>query len=355
VSDLLADTAALIAVPSVSYHEAALADLVEERLRALGRLRVDRIGDNVVARTELGRPGRVVLGGHLDTVPANGNARPDLEGDILHGLGAADMKGGLAIMLALAVSEASPALDVTWVFYVAEEVARVDNGLLAIAAERPELLAGDAAILGEPTGGHIEAGCQGVLKVDVTVGGARAHSARPWTGRNAIHRLVPVLSAVADFVERQPVIDGCRYREALQTVKVSGGIAGNVVPDRATITLNHRFAPDRDELAAERALRALLDPVLDPSLGDHFEVVDSAPSAAPGLGHPLLRRLLEATGQPPRAKLGWTDVAFFVERGIPAVNYGPGDPEVAHTAGEWVSRQELETVYATLTRLLRHR
>ena len=352
--DLLADTAELVAVPSLSHHERELANLVEARLRAVPGLIVERIGDNVIARTELGRDARLVLGGHLDTVPPNGNADPSLHGDRLSGLGAADMKGGLAVMLALAASEVAPVLDVTWVFYAAEEVARADNGLLAIAALRPELLAGDAAILGEPTAGRIEAGCQGVLKATVTVGGARAHSARPWMGVNAIHRLAPILAAAASYRERRPVIDGCEYREALQAVGVTGGIAGNVVPDLATVTLNHRFAPDRDESSAELALREVIEPLLDSALGDHFVVVDSSPAAPPALAHPLLRQLVEATGAPPRAKLGWTDVAFFAERGIPAVNYGPGDPEVAHTAGEFVSRRELDEVYATLARLLRH-
>jgi succinyl-diaminopimelate desuccinylase len=351
--DLLADTAELVSIPSLSHHEGELADLVEVRLRRVPSLVVERIGHNVVARTELGRASRLVLGGHLDTVPPNGNAHPSLDGDRLHGLGAADMKGGLAVMLALAAFEVPPALDVTWVFYAAEEVARVHNGLLAIAEVRPELLEGDAAILGEPTAGRIEAGCQGVLKASVTLRGARAHSARPWTGINAIHRLTPILEAVRAYRERRPVIDGCEYREALQAVNVEGGVAANVVPDQATVMLNHRFAPDRNESSAELALRGFIEPLLDPALGDHFDVVDSSPAAPPGLGHPLLRRLVDATGAAPRAKLGWTDVAFFAERGIPAVNYGPGDPEVAHTANEWVSRRELDSVYATLTQVLR--
>jgi succinyl-diaminopimelate desuccinylase len=355
--DLLAATADLVAVPSVSHQEAALADLVEARLRACSGLDVDRIGSNVVGRAWSGRDQRVALAGHLDTVPANDNASPRFDGDTLWGLGSADMKGGLAVMLALAEELAGDApdaaglpLDVTWVFYAGEEIAREHNGLLAIAGVRPDLLAADAAILGEPTGARIEAGCQGVLKLEVALSGARAHTARPWMGRNAIHRLAPVLAAVAGYQARRPSIDGCEYREALQAVKVEGGVAGNVVPDRAVVTLNHRFAPDRSAAQAEAAVRALLAVALDD--GDEVRVLEAQPAAAPSLSHPLLGRLLAATGQPARAKLGWTDVAFFAERGIPAVNFGPGDPELAHNAGERVTRDELERAYSSLRHLL---
>jgi len=352
VTDLLAATAELVAIASVSHKERAIADHVEARLRAVPWLRTERVEDNVVARTTLGRPSRVILGGHTDTVPPNANAIARIEGDTLWGLGAADMKSGLAVMLDLATTKADPVVDVTYVFYACEEVARTHNGLSRLLRVRPDLLAGDVAILGEPTGGVVEAGCQGVLKVAVTVGGQRAHSARPWMGRNAIHRLAPLLAAVGSFEERRPVIDGCTYREALQAVHVEGGVAANVVPDRATVWLNHRFAPDRDADAARAALAALVSPALEPGLGDTIEELELAPAARPGLGHPLLRRLVEATGVPPRAKLGWTDVAFFAERGVPATNYGPGDPELAHTADERVRRAEIEQVHRTLSMLL---
>jgi succinyl-diaminopimelate desuccinylase len=350
--DRLANTAALVAIPSVSHHESALADHVESALRSRSALPVRRIGPNVVARSDFGLPTRVVLAGHLDTVPVNGNAAARVDGDTLWGLGSADMKGGLAVMLELATGVVEPAVDVTYVFYAGEEVAREHNGLIAIAAVAPELLAGDVAILGEPTGARIEAGCQGVLKVVLEVGGRRAHSARPWMGTNAIHRLASVLAVVGAYDAREPVIDGCQYREALQAVAISGGVAGNVVPDRATVTLNHRFAPDRDAAGAEAAMRQLLEPRLDPGLGDRLDVVEAQPAAPPSLSHPLLAALLHATEAPPRAKLGWTDVAFFAERGIPAVNFGPGDPELAHTAGERVERHDLDRAHAILHRLL---
>jgi succinyl-diaminopimelate desuccinylase len=348
--DLLALTAALIDVPSESHHEEALADQIEDRLRALPHLEVERVGPNLVARTRLGRPLRVVLAGHTDTVPANGNATARIEGDVLWGLGASDMKGGLAVMLALAEAVPSPSVDVTYVFYAGEEVAAVHNGLGHLMRDRPELLEGDVAILGEPTDGTIEAGCQGTLRLEVTVRGARAHTARPWMGRNAIHRLGEVLRAVSSFEERAPVIQGCQYREALQAVLVSGGVATNVVPDEATVTINRRFAPDRTEAEAEAEVRALLAPVLDD--GDEVRVVDSAPAAPPGLDHPVLKALVERHQLPVEAKLGWTDVARFAATGIPACNLGPGDPTLAHAADERVERASLDRSYAVLHAIL---
>jgi succinyl-diaminopimelate desuccinylase len=352
VTDLLAATAALVAIPSVSHHEQAMADHIERRLLAAGDLTVDRVGDNIVARTALGRASRVILAGHTDTVPVNGNATPRLDGDTLWGLGSADMKAGVAVMLELATNVRQPAVDITYVFYVCEEVAREHNGLVHLFDTRPDLMAGDVAILGEPTGGRVEAGCQGVLKLSATVRGRRAHTARPWTGENAIHRLVPVLDAIAGYQGRRPEIDGCQYREAIQAVAVSGGVAGNVVPDLATVSINHRFAPDRNATSAEAAIGELLTPALDACRGDTLVVVEWAPAAAPELRHPLLARLVEASGARPRAKLGWTDVASFAERGIPATNFGPGDPEVAHTADERVQRADVEATYGVLAAVL---
>ena len=351
MTDLLALTAELVAIPSVSRDETALADRVEAELRSSPWLEVVRVGDNLVARSA-GTGRRVVLAGHLDTVPANGNSLPRVAADTLWGLGSADMKGGLAVMLALAAEADPPSLPVTFAFYAGEEIAREHNGLLGIEAADPELLAGDVAILGEPTGAVVEAGCQGSLTVAVTVGGARAHTARPWRGINALHRLGPVLDRVAGWQERRPVIDGCEYRESLQAVRAEAGVAANVVPDAATLTLNHRFSPDRDSEQALAALLGYLTPVLDPAAGDSTALLDAAPGALPGLGEPLLAALVAVTGAPPRAKLGWTDVAFFSERGIPAANFGPGDPEVAHTAGESVTRADLDAAHRSLRAVL---
>jgi len=348
--DLLAETAALVDIPSVSHHEAAITDHLEARLRALPHLEVERIGANLVARTHLGRDRRVVLAGHTDTVPPNGNERARIDGDVLWGLGAADMKGGLAVMVALAETVPDPAVDVTWIFYAGEEVEAEHNGLGHLARDRPELLAGDLAILGEPTGGDVEAGCQGTMRLEVTVLGARAHTARPWMGRNAVHRLGAVLRLVESFEERRPVIDGCEFREALQAVAVSGGVAGNVVPDRATVTINRRFAPDRTPEEAEAEVRALLAHALEP--GDEVRVVDVAPAAAPGLDQPLLAELVARYDLTVRAKLGWTDVARFAALGVPACNLGPGDAALAHAADERVTRDSLERSFAVLRGLL---
>ena len=348
--DLLELTAALVDIPSVSHDERAITAHVEQKLRALPHLEVERVGLNLVARTHLGRPSRVLLAGHTDTVPPNGNERARVDGDVLWGLGAADMKGGLAVMLALAQDVAQPAVDVTFVFYAGEEVAAEHNGLAHLMRDRPDLLAADVAILGEPTAGEVEAGCQGTMRVEVVVRGQRAHSARPWMGRNAIHRLGPLLRAVEAFEERRPVIDGCEFREALQAVAVSGGVAGNVVPDEVTLTLNRRFAPDRSPDQATAEVRALLAPHLDD--GDSVEVVDVAPAAAPGLSQPVLRALVDRHGLKVRSKLGWTDVARFAAVGIPACNLGPGDASVAHTAAERVDRASLDRAYDVLHAVL---
>lgn len=349
--DLLAATARLVAVPSVSGNEARLADLIEAELVARPHLEVVRVGDNLVASTRLGRPVRLVLAGHLDTVPSSANDTPVLEGDVLAGLGSADMKGGLAVMLALAGLEA-PACDLRFVFYAREEVARAESGLLELAAARPDLLEADAAVLLEPTGARVEAGCQGVVKAQARLAGRRAHVARPWMGTNAIHRLAPLLERVAAFGDRRPVVEGCTYRESLQVVRVGGGDAANVVPDEAGALLVYRFAPDKDVEAAFALLESHLAPALGDPAGDRLELVDSAPAAVPGLSHPLLEALVSTSGRPPLAKLGWTDVAFFAERGVPAVNFGPGDALLAHGPDERVERSELEAVQATLASLV---
>jgi succinyl-diaminopimelate desuccinylase len=348
--DLLALTAELVDIPSVSHDEQAIADHLERELRALGHLAVERVGDNVVARTDLGRGTRVVLAGHTDTVPANGNERARLEDDVLWGLGTADMKGGLAVFLALARSLLEPAVDLTYVFYAGEEVAAEHNGLGQLVRERPELVTGDVALLGEPTGGELEAGCQGMLRLEVRLRGERAHSARPWMGRNAVHRLGPVLDAVAAVPERRPVVDGCEFREALQAVGVVGGVAGNVIPDLATLTLNRRFAPDRTGAEAQAEVEAVLAPHLEP--GDEVVLLDVAEGARPGLDHPVLQRLVHEHGLAVTAKLGWTDVARFSELGIPACNLGPGDATLAHQAGERVERSQLERTYLALEEVL---
>ncbi|HMJ78014.1 MAG TPA: succinyl-diaminopimelate desuccinylase, partial [Iamia sp.] len=279
-----------------------------------------------------------------------GNGRARIEGDTLWGLGAADMKSGLAVMLDLARTVPEPGADVTYVFYAREEVAAEHSGLGELARERPDLLAGDLAILGEGSRAGVEAGCQGTLRIEVRLAGIRSHSARPWMGRNAIHRLGPVLDAVAAVPERRPVLAGCEFREALQAVKVEGGVAGNVVPDLAVVTLNHRFAPDRTVDEAVAHVRSVVEPFLED--GDQFELVDAAPAAAPAVDHPRLARVIADHGMEVRSKLGWTDVARFSALGVPAVNIGPGDPTLAHTVDERVERAPLEACHAALIALI---
>lgn len=348
--DVFKLTADLVDIPSESFHEQELVAMLRERLDAVPWLQVDAVGDNLVARTALDRGRRLLLGGHSDTVPANDNAQARIDGDTLWGLGSADMKGGLAVMLALAETIAEPAVDVTYLFYAREEVAVRHNGLRELLAARPDLLDADLALLGEPTDGVVEAGCQGTMRFRLTMAGARAHTARPWMGRNAIHRLGRVLAVLDSYEAREPVIQGCQYREALQAVDVSGGVAGNVVPDVATLVINHRVAPDRTLEEAEVHVRELLAPVLDDD--DRLEVTDAAIPAPPGLDNPLLASMIERHDLPVKAKLGWTDVAFFAERGVPAANFGPGDATLAHTKDERVRRASVEGCYDLLAQVL---
>jgi succinyl-diaminopimelate desuccinylase len=332
---------ALVDTPSESGSEGLLADAVEAALRGCDHLEVDRHGDAVVARTRLGRDRRVLLAGHLDTIPAAGNlpSRRSDDGRVLHGLGTSDMKSGVAVQLRLAAALTAPRMDVTYVLYDNEEVAAERNGLLRLVREARPLLDADLAVLLEPTSGEVEAGCQGTLRVQVRLTGRRAHSARSWLGENAIHRAAPVLAALAAYEPRQVTIDGCTYREGLNAVLVSGGVAGNVVPDECVVTVNHRFAPDRSEADALRHVREVLAP---------HEVVltDSAPGALPGLAAPAAQEFVAAVqalgGGEPVAKYGWTDVARFAELGIPAVNFGPGDPSLAHTREEHVELARVE-------------
>lgn len=349
--DLLELTAELAAVPSVSHDESALADLVADRLAALGAaLRVDRLGDNVVARSDLGRERRVVLGGHLDTVPPNGNEVPHRAGDVLSGLGTADMKGGLAVLLTLAAAlDAHPdqaRFDATFVFYAGEEIADEHNGLRHLFEQRPVWVEGDLAVLLEPTGGWLEAGCQGTLHLRAGFRGERAHSARPWMGVNAIHRAADVLARIAAYEADTVDVDGLPYRESLEVVRIEGGVANNVVPDHAALVVNRRFAPAYSMDEATAQVRALLDGA------DEVEVLNASPAAPPNLWDPLVAELIGTFDLGVRPKLGWTDVARFAAHGVPAVNFGPGDPELAHTAGEQVTRESLEGCYAVLGRFL---
>lgn len=345
----LDDALELVAVDSVSGRESALAGLLESRLRRAPHLEVERVGDNLVARSTGRHATRVIVAGHLDTVPGDVTAAR-IDGDRLVGLGACDMKGSLAVMAELAVAEVARPLEVTWVFYAREEIDRRESGLLEVAELRPDLLQGDVAVLAEPTGGSVEAGCQGTLRATVTLAGERAHTARPQGGRNAVHRLAGVIDRVAAYLPRTVEIDGVVYTEQLQAVRVAGGVANNVVPDEARLTLNHRVAPDRDRDDAMTWLRGYLAEVLEE--GDHLALDDWAPGAPPSLGDARLARLVELTGRPPLGKVGWTDVATFYELGIAAANFGAGDPQLAHRRDEFVTGEQLDGFADVLGRWL---
>jgi succinyl-diaminopimelate desuccinylase len=355
-------TRQLVDIPSTSHEETNIADALDDALRAFaadpattpGRVEVERVGNTVIARTGRGLPRRVILAGHIDTVPPADNLPshrgPDAAGaDCIHGLGSVDMKSGDAVYLhAFVTLAASDDLvsDLTLVLYDGEEVASRYNGLKHLSETRPELLAGDVALLGEPSGAVIEAGCQGTLRLRVTAHGTRAHSARAWLGDNAAHRLAPVISRVAAYTPRDVDIDGCVYREGLNIVRLECGVATNTIPDEAWMFVNFRFAPDRpEEEALAHTLEVLGVGTPDaPADGFSVEIDDLSPAALPGLHRPAAAALVAATGGNVRAKYGWTDVARFAALGIPAVNFGPGDPGLCHTPQENCPVDMIDTV-----------
>ncbi|GAA5228119.1 succinyl-diaminopimelate desuccinylase [Paeniglutamicibacter antarcticus] len=349
--DVAGLAAALINIESVSGNERVLADAVEAALRAIPWLAVHRDGDAIVARTGLGRKERVVLAGHLDTVPlptaagARGTVPISWEGEILYGRGATDMKGGVAVQLALAATLEDPNRDITFIFYDHEEVAAPKSGLGRLLRNSPEMLAGDFAILLEPTNGTVEGGCNGTTRYAVNTHGVAAHSARAWMGTNAIHGAARVLQVLSDYEPRTVAVDGLDYRESLNAVRINGGIAGNVIPDACEVEVNYRFAPDKDIQGADEHVLGLFE---------GFDVVrtDGAGGARPGLQHPAAASFVAAVGREPKPKFGWTDVARFSELGIPAVNFGPGDPLLAHSDDEHVSRAAIHESLDALRRWL---
>jgi len=355
LADVVALTRAMCDIESVSGNERALADAIEATLAAHApHLAVTRDGDAIVARTQLGREQRVIIAGHIDTVPVNDNLPTVLgddpddptnpDGAHLIGRGTVDMKGGCAVALALACRLPEPAVDVSFVWYDHEEVDASLNGLGRLARTRPELLQADFAVLGEPSNGAVEGGCNGTLRVDITTRGRRAHSARAWMGVNAIHAAAPILERLAAYQPATVTVDGLDYREGLNAVGISGGVAGNVIPDQCTVTVNYRFAPSRSLADAEAHVRELFA-----GLDVDIAVTDAASGARPGLDAPLAQRFMAAVGGAPAPKYGWTDVARFSELGIPAVNYGPGNPSLAHADDERVPVAQIRDVERGLT------
>ena len=346
--DLTADavtlTQQLVDIESVSLDEQAIADAVEAALTPLAHLTVLRRGNTVVARTDLGRAERVVIAGHLDTVPLNDNlpSRLDETTGLLHGLGTCDMKGGDAVILRLAQTLTEPNRDLTFILYEGEEIDTEFNGLFQLAQSDPELMSADFAILMEPSNGVVEAGCQGTLRVEVRTTGERAHSARSWKGVNAIHKAAEVLARLNTYEARRPVIDGLEYHEGLNAVFVRGGVAGNVLPDECVVEVNFRFAPDRSEAEAEAFVRDFFD-------GFDVTLTDLAPGALPGLDRPAAKAFIAAVGGEVNPKFGWTDVARFTALGVSAVNFGPGDPMLAHKQEEYVPIEQIRSCERALT------
>jgi succinyl-diaminopimelate desuccinylase len=343
--DVVSLTEAICNISSVSGDERALADAIEQVLNSQPHLEVLRDGDAIVARTNFGRATRVVIAGHIDVVPVADNLpvrRVVIDGeDSLWGRGTVDMKGGVAVQLKLACELTSPKIDVTWIFYDHEEVDVSLNGLGRLSRNHPELIRGDFAVLCEPTAAVIEGGCNGTMRVAVTTSGVKAHSARPWMGKNAIHGLTEVLARLSSNEPETVSVEGLDYRESLNAVKVSGGIASNVIPDSATVTVNYRFAPSKSVADAESYLRSFFE-------GFEVEVIDAAAGARPGLDRLAAKAFVDAIGVTARPKYGWTDVARFSELGIPAVNYGPGDPNKAHADDESVPVAQIEACYQGL-------
>ena len=331
----------IVDIPSPSGDEGPLADAIEKALRPAQHLEVIRLGNTVAARTSLGRECRVIWAGHIDTVPVGDNLPSQIRDGALWGRGSVDMKGGLAIGLSLAVALDSPQHDMTWIFYDNEEVEASKNGLGLFGAAHPDWVVGDFAIVGEPSNGAIEGGCNGTLRVEIETSGKQAHSARSWMGQNAIHSAAGVLSRLNDYTPATITVDGLDYREGLNAVGISGGIAGNVIPDSCTVTVNYRFAPDKTVLQAETHVREVFE-------GFSVRVVDEAGGARPGIDGELAQGFISAVDAEVRPKFGWTDVARFGEWGIPAVNFGPGDPSLAHSDDEAVSFAEVRAVHQGL-------
>jgi succinyl-diaminopimelate desuccinylase len=355
--DLSADattlTAALCDIESVSRDEARIADAVEASLRPLGHLAVTRLGNTVVARTGLGRAERVVLAGHIDTVPLTADP-PNLptrrvetaDGGQLWGRGTVDMKGGVAVQLRVAHLLPEPTRDITFVFYEGEEIDSEHNGLLHIEQQRRDLIEdADFAVLLEPTSAQVEGGCKGTLRAEVSTKGVAAHSARPWNGHNAIHDAAEVLARLQRYETRTAEVDGLEFREAMNAVLISGGTATNVIPDRCVITVNYRYAPDRSPEEAEAHVRSVFE-------GFEVAVTDNAGGARPGLHLPAAAAFVEALGVQVTAKQGWTDVARFSAMGVPAVNFGPGDPNLAHTDDERCPVEQYDACERALLRWL---
>lgn len=351
-SNLSELAAKLISINSVSLQEKNICDFILKYLSVNKNLKISRIGNSIVARTNLGRAKRVILAGHIDTVPSSGNETPTFVGGKLYGLGACDMKGGIAVMMALARSFRVAKFDLTYIFYEAEEINLERSGLLAIEKKNKELLNADYALLLEPTNLAVEGGCQGVIQAEVTARGKRAHSARPWQGENAIENMAILINNSKKFKLKEVPIDGCLFRESLVPVMVSGGVATNVVPDKCQALFSYRFSPDKTKALAYRLLRDELKSLGKQETLYSIKLKEGRNGALPNLGNPFFKQLIALSNKVPKAKLGWTDVALFAKLGIYAANFGPGNSELAHSKKEFVSVSQLVKAYQALEALL---
>ena len=325
--DLAQTALRLVDTPSESRHEQAAVELIRQLMPA-----APVYDDGEVL---LYGDGPIVLAGHLDTIPAQGNIPGRIADGAVHGLGASDMKGGVAVMVELARA----AVPGRYLFFTREEVPVVESPLPALFATG--LLGGvELAVVLEPTDCILHAGCLGNIQARVTFHGESAHSARPWTGLNAIHELVRGLQALVELEPRDVELDGLVYREVVSAVRVEGGIASNVVPAAASVELNFRYMGD----GAEERLRALVPQ-------GEIEILSSAPSAPPALGNPRVARLRQLVSDV-APKQAWTPVAQFAEQGIDAINYGPGLTRYAHRVDEQIPIENLTVAYETLRTFL---
>lgn len=343
--DLVELTRAVCDIESVSGNEKELADAIESALAKYSHLEVIRDGDAIVARTNFGHATRVVIAGHIDTVPVADNLPikllPMEREQVLWGRGTVDMKAGVAVQLKLAATLDKTNTDVTWVFYDHEEVEASLNGLGRIARNRPDLLHASFAVLCEPSNAQVEGGCNGTIRVEVRARGVKAHSARSWMGKNAVHASAEILNRLNAYEPQSVEVDGLVYRESMNAVLISGGMATNVIPDECVVTVNYRFAPSKSGEEATAHLSELFE-------GFEVVVTDLSEGARPGLDLPEAAAFVAATGSTPKPKYGWTDVARFSALGIPAVNFGPGDPNKAHADDENVPVSQIFACEAAL-------
>ncbi len=344
MKDLTDTLVELVDTPSVIGDEGRLCTAIAERLLAsLDRDAVERLGNSLVAGRRTDKP-LLTLYGHIDTVPDQGQGPARVEGDRLYGLGASDMKAGLAVMIHLLEDAAvtSGPYDVIGVFYDKEEGPAHENGLIEVLERAPWLADAEFAVVMEPTDLELQLGCQGAINARGVFTGAAAHSARPWLGENAVTKAGAWLAALHDRPPERVDVAGLEFLEVLSVTRAEGGIANNVIPPRFEVNLNYRFPPTLDLDAAEARLRKLVAGV------DELKVTDRAPAAGVPDGNPHLERLAAASGAARTAKQAWTDVARLAAVGVPAINYGPGETAQAHQPGESVPLENMYVAFQAM-------